>query len=53
MKWQEGGQSAVMLAGGMLFPCLPGTQVGNGHVLLEAARAEDERDEGFNSTYCA
>lgn len=49
----RGGQSAVKLAGGnvaSLFASDAGWSTG--HLLLVAARAEDERDAGFNSTYC-
>ncbi len=54
MKLRVGGQSAVKLAGGdvaSLFARDAGWSTG--HVLLIAARAEDERDMGFNSTNCA
>lgn len=47
------GQSAVKLAGGdvaSLFARDAGWSTG--HLLLVAARAEDERDVGFSSTYC-
>lgn len=52
-KAARGGQSAAKLAGGdvaSLFARDAGWSTG--HVLLVAARAEDERDVGFNSTYC-
>lgn len=53
MKLREGGQSAVKLAGGdVASPFARDAGWSAGHVLLVAARAEDERDVGFNSTYC-
>lgn len=40
------------LAGGDVASFARDAGWSTGHLLLVAARAEDERDVGFNSTYC-